>query len=164
MTDIGFIGLGNMGGPMLVNLVKAGHKVKAFDLSADAMARAAEAGAQTTNDAASACRGVDVVVTMLPEGKHVRTVYTESILDNADEGALLIDCSTIDVATSRAVAALAAEREGKVAREPARQMAPSFLMDVEWETEAGGGLLRWYSALRRAGETCLWIIDGVTHQ
>lgn len=110
MTDIGFIGLGNMGGPMLVNLVKAGHKVKAFDLSADAMARAAEAGAQTTNDAASACRGVDVVVTMLPEGKHVLTVYTESILDNADEGALLIDCSTIDVATSRAVAALAAER------------------------------------------------------
>ena len=110
MTDIGFIGLGNMGGPMLVNLVKAGHKVKAFDLSADAMARAAEAGAQTTNDAASACRGVDVVVTMLPEGRHVRSVYTESVLDNADVGALLIDCSTIDVSTARAVASMAAER------------------------------------------------------
>ena len=75
MTDIGFIGLGNMGGPMLVNLVKAGHKVKAFDLSANALARAAEAGAQTTNDAASACRGVDVVVTMLPEGTCSRRLY-----------------------------------------------------------------------------------------
>ena len=110
MTDIGFIGLGNMGGPMLVNLVKAGHKVKAFDLSVNAMARAAEAGAHITNDAASACRGVDVVVTMLPEGKHVRAVYTESVLENADKGALLIDCSTIDVSTARAVAGLAAER------------------------------------------------------
>ena len=110
MTDIGFIGLGNMGGPMLVNLVKTGHKIKAFDLSADAMARAAEAGAQTTNDAASACRGVDVVITMLPAGKHVRAVYTEAVLDNAEEGTLLIDCSTIDVATARAVGAMAAER------------------------------------------------------
>ena len=84
MTDIGFIGLGNMGGPMLVNLVKAGHKIKAFDLSADAMDRASEAGAQITNDAASACRGVDVVITMLPAGKHVRAVYTEAVLDNAE--------------------------------------------------------------------------------
>ena len=110
MTDIGFIGLGNMGGPMLANLVKAGHQVKAFDLSADAMARAAEAGAQTTNDAASACRGVDIVVTMLPAGPHVRAVYSETVLDNAEEGALLIDCSTIDVATARAVGAMAADR------------------------------------------------------
>ncbi len=110
MTEIGFIGLGNMGGPMLVNLVKAGHKIKAFDLSADAMASASEAGAQITNDAASACRGVDVVITMLPAGKHVRAVYTEAVLDNAEDGTLLIDCSTIDVATARAVGAMAAER------------------------------------------------------
>ena len=110
MTDIGFIGLGNMGGPMLANLLEAGHTVKAFDLSAEAMARAAEAGAQTTNDAASACRGVDIVVTMLPEGRHVRAVYTESVLDNAEDGTLLIDCSTIDVATARAVAAMAQEK------------------------------------------------------
>ncbi len=110
MTDIGFIGLGNMGGPMLVNLVKAGHKIKAFDLSADAMDRASEAGAQITNDAASACRGVDVVITMLPAGKHVHAVYTEAVLDNAEDGTLLIDCSTIDVATARAVGAMAAER------------------------------------------------------
>ena len=110
MTDIGFIGLGNMGGPMLVNLVKAGHQIKAFDLSADAMERAAEAGAQITNDAASACRGVDVVITMLPAGRHVRAVYTEAVLDNAEDGTLLIDCSTIDVATARAVGAMAAER------------------------------------------------------
>lgn len=110
MTDIGFIGLGNMGGPMLANLIEAGHKVKAFDLSPDAMARAKEAGAQLTNDAASACRGVDILVTMLPAGPHVRTVYSESVLDNAEEGTLLIDCSTIDVATARAVAAMAAER------------------------------------------------------
>ncbi len=110
MTDIGFIGLGNMGGPMLVNLVKAGHQIKAFDLSADAMERAAEAGAQITNDAASACRGVDVVITMLPAGRHVRAVYTEAVLDNTEDGTLLIDCSTIDVATARAVGAMAAER------------------------------------------------------
>jgi 3-hydroxyisobutyrate dehydrogenase len=110
MTDIGFIGLGNMGGPMLANLVKAGHTIKAFDLVPEAMARAAEDGASTTNDAASACRGVDILITMLPAGPHVRSVYTEAVLENADEGTLLIDCSTIDVATSRAVAGMAAER------------------------------------------------------
>lgn len=110
MTKIGFIGLGNMGGPMLANLARAGHSIKAFDLVPEAMARASEAGATTTNDAASACRGVDVVVTMLPAGPHVRALYTESVLDNADEGTLLIDCSTIDVATARAVAEMAAER------------------------------------------------------
>jgi 3-hydroxyisobutyrate dehydrogenase len=110
MSKLGFIGLGNMGGPMMANLVEAGHEIKAFDLVPEAMARAAEAGASRTNDAASACRGVDVVITMLPAGPHVRSLYTEAVLDNADEGTLLIDCSTIDVATSRAVAAMAAER------------------------------------------------------
>jgi 3-hydroxyisobutyrate dehydrogenase len=95
---------------MLANLVKAGHTIKAFDLVPEAMARAAEDGASTTNDAASACRGVDILITMLPAGPHVRSVYTEAVLENADEGTLLIDCSTIDVATSRAVAGMAAER------------------------------------------------------
>ena len=111
MTTIGFIGLGNMGGPMLANLVKAGHTVKAFDLSADALARAVAAGATAAADAAGACRDVDVVVTMLPAGPHVREVYTKSVFDAVAEGTLLIDCSTIDVATAREVALLAAERK-----------------------------------------------------
>jgi 3-hydroxyisobutyrate dehydrogenase len=110
MTSIGFIGLGNMGGPMLANLVKAGHDVKAFDLVPEAMARAAKAGATKAEDAAAASRDVEVVITMLPAGKHVRSVYTESVFDSVAAGTLLIDCSTIDVATARAVGAIAAER------------------------------------------------------
>lgn len=111
MTAIGFIGLGNMGGPMLANLVKAGHAVKAFDLSADALARAVAAGATAAADAGDACRDVDVVVTMLPAGPQVRAVYTGSVFDNVREGALLLDCSTIDVATAREVAQMAADRK-----------------------------------------------------
>jgi 3-hydroxyisobutyrate dehydrogenase len=111
MTTIGFIGLGNMGGPMLANLVKAGHTVKAFDLSADALSRAVAAGATAAADAGAACRDVDVVVTMLPAGPHVREVYTRSVFGNVAEGTLLIDCSTIDVATARDVAQMAADRK-----------------------------------------------------
>ena len=102
---IGFIGLGNMGGGMAANLVKAGHAVNAFDLSGDACARARDAGCSIAADAAAAVTGADAVVTMLPAGTHVRSVYAQSVFGTAAKGTLLLDCSTIDVASAKAVAA-----------------------------------------------------------
>ena len=110
MTTIGIIGLGNMGTPMLVNLLKAGHEVKAFDLVAALCERASAAGATVTADAGSAVRDVEIVITMLPAGAHVRSVYTQSVFDNVAPGTLLIDSSTIDVATAREVGTMALER------------------------------------------------------
>jgi len=112
MAKIGFIGLGNMGGPMAQNLLKAGHDVKAFDLSADAVAKAKDAGAEIATSASDAAKSVEIVVTMLPAGAHVRSVYLEGdkILDGADEGTLFIDSSTIDVETARAVGEAAASK------------------------------------------------------
>jgi 3-hydroxyisobutyrate dehydrogenase len=106
MATIGFIGLGNMGGPMAANLSRKGHQVKAFDLSPDALKRAEEAGCTSAASAAGAATGVDVVVTMLPAGQHVRAVYVGEggILSVASKGTLMIDCSTIDVDSARAVA------------------------------------------------------------
>jgi 3-hydroxyisobutyrate dehydrogenase len=111
MATIGFIGLGNMGGPMLANLVKAGHTVRAFDLSTDALARAETAGASRADTAAAAADGADVVITMLPAGQHVRAVYMGEggVIGAARSGALLIDCSTIDVDSARAVATAASD-------------------------------------------------------
>jgi 3-hydroxyisobutyrate dehydrogenase len=108
MTTIAFIGLGNMGGPMAANLVKAGHAVVGFDLSAASLAAAREAGVATEPSAIAAVRDADadVVITMLPAGKHVRAVWTE-LLTVAKTGALFIDCSTIDVESARAVHAMA---------------------------------------------------------
>jgi 3-hydroxyisobutyrate dehydrogenase len=107
MAAIGFIGLGNMGGPMVANLAKAGHTVKAFDLSAEAVARAVENGCSAAPSVADAARDVDVVVSMLPAGAHVTKVYCgeEGVLANAKAGTLMIDCSTIDVDSARSVAA-----------------------------------------------------------
>ncbi len=102
---IAFIGLGNMGGGMAANLVKAGHDVAAFDLSAEALARAVAAGCSAAASAAAAVAGVDAVVTMLPVGKHVAGVYAGEVFGAAPAAALLLDCSTIDVATAKAVAA-----------------------------------------------------------
>ena len=99
---IAFIGLGNMGGGMAANLAKAGHEVRAFDLSEDALARAVEAGCTRAASAAEAVTGAEAVVTMLPAGKHVASVYESEIFPNAAPGTLLLDCSTIDVATARA--------------------------------------------------------------
>ncbi len=110
MTSIAFIGLGNMGGGMAANLAKAGHDVRAFDLSPDALASAKAAGCLPTDDAAAAIDGAEVVVTMLPTGKHVEAVYTESVLPTAKPSTLLIDCSTIDVATAKRVAEAAAAK------------------------------------------------------
>ncbi len=111
MAEVGFIGLGNMGGPMAANLAKAGHAVSAFDISADAVERAREAGCATASTVAEAAAGREVVVTMLPAGGEVSEVYRGEggVLSVAAPGTLLIDCSTIDVDTARAVAATAAE-------------------------------------------------------
>ena len=104
---IAFIGLGNMGGGMAANLVKAGHEVRAFDLAEAALERARENGCQTFTKASEAVVGVDAVVSMLPNGAIVKSVYTADVLGKAPAGALLIDSSTIDVGTAREVAGLA---------------------------------------------------------
>ncbi|WP_326523425.1 3-hydroxyisobutyrate dehydrogenase [Sphingomonas sp.] len=103
MARIAFIGLGNMGGGMAANLAKAGHDVRAFDLSADALERAVAAGCLAAESAAAACDGAEAVVTMLPAGRHVEGVYTDDVFAAAPLTATLIDCSTIDVATARRV-------------------------------------------------------------
>ncbi len=109
MAKIAFIGLGNMGGPMAANLLKAQHQVAAFDLSAKALDAAVASGASRAANIAEAVKGAEVVITMLPAGKHVREVYEGSVLAAAATGALLIDCSTIDVDSARHVAAAAAK-------------------------------------------------------
>ena len=100
---IAFIGLGNMGGGMAANLVKVGHKVRAFDLSEEALATAQNNGCAIFTSASEACEGVEAVVSMLPNGEIVKSVYTSDVIGNAPEGAVLLDCSTIDVATAREV-------------------------------------------------------------
>jgi 3-hydroxyisobutyrate dehydrogenase len=108
MTNIAFIGVGNMGGPMARNLLKADHAVTAFDVSAAVLAPVVEAGARQAGSANDAVGSADVVVTMLPAGQHVRSVYLDNgILQAAKKGAVLIDCSTIDIDSARAVHAAA---------------------------------------------------------
>jgi 3-hydroxyisobutyrate dehydrogenase len=114
MTTIGFIGLGNMGGPMAANLVKAGHAVTGYDLNPAALDALAKAGGKIASSAADAVRGASVVITMLPAGEHVRDVYLHQgglIAATAAEQPLLIDCSTIDADSARGVTA-AAETAG----------------------------------------------------
>ncbi|MFC3581389.1 3-hydroxyisobutyrate dehydrogenase [Sphingomonas hylomeconis] len=103
MARIAFIGLGNMGGGMAANLAKKGHDVRAFDLSAEALARAEAAGCLPAESALAALDGAEAVITMLPAGTHVESVYTDAVFAAAPVGAILIDCSTIDVATARRV-------------------------------------------------------------
>lgn len=110
MARVAFIGLGNMGGGMAANLAKAGHDVRAFDLSEEALDRARQAGCLPVESAAAACEDAEAVVTMLPAGRHVETVYGESVLAAAPRTAILIDCSTIEVAIARAVADQASEK------------------------------------------------------
>jgi 3-hydroxyisobutyrate dehydrogenase len=112
MARIGFIGLGNMGLPMAQNLLKAGHQVEGFDLSGAQVDKLVASGGVAAASVKNAAARADIVITMLPAGQHVREVYLDptGILACAQEGTLLIDSSTIDVATSRAVAQAAAER------------------------------------------------------
>ncbi len=108
MANIAFIGLGNMGGPMAANLVKAGHKVTAFDLAEVSKNQARNDGAAIADSAAAAVKGADTVITMLPAGKHVISVWTD-VIPSMAKGALIIDCSTIDVESAKAAHALAAK-------------------------------------------------------
>ena len=113
MARIGFIGLGNMGLPMAQNLIKAGHQVEGVDVTTAATDRLKAAGGAVAETHKIAAARADVVITMLPAGQHVREVYLGAggIIENANAGTLLIDCSTIDVETARAVAS-AAEAKG----------------------------------------------------
>lgn len=112
MATIAFIGLGNMGGPMARNQLKAGHKVRVFDLSADAVKALTDAGAEAAGSPAEAAKGADAVITMLPAGKHVKEVYVNGgVIDAVGNDTVLIDCSTIDVPSAREVIA-AAEAKG----------------------------------------------------
>jgi 3-hydroxyisobutyrate dehydrogenase len=108
MANIAFIGLGNMGGPMAANLVKAGHKVTGFDLVEASRSQAKADGATIADSAAAAVKGADVVITMLPAGKHVVSVWSE-VIPSIARGALVIDCSTIDVESARQAHALASK-------------------------------------------------------
>lgn len=111
MANIGFIGLGNMGRPMMRNLLKAGHQVRAYDVAAAARMAAGQDGAQAVADAAGVLEKADAVITMLPAGEHVRAVYlgTDGLLARANGNPVFIDCSTIDVTSAREVAAQAAK-------------------------------------------------------
>ncbi|MCC5697267.1 NAD(P)-binding domain-containing protein, partial [Klebsiella pneumoniae] len=100
MAVIGFIGLGHMGGPMSANLVKAGHEVRGFDLSSEALAKAEQHGVNAVCSVPEAVSGVDAVITMLPGGQQLLQCYDEA-LPAADPGTLFIDSSTVDVADAR---------------------------------------------------------------
>jgi 3-hydroxyisobutyrate dehydrogenase len=110
MATVGFIGLGNMGGPMAANLAKAGHTVIAFDLSAAARARAQDAGCRPADTIAATVADIDAVVTMLPADAHVASAYLSEggVCAHAPVGAVLIDCSTISVDAARHTAQAAA--------------------------------------------------------
>jgi len=111
MTKIAYIGRGNMGSGMCANLAKAGHDVQAFDLNADAVKAAVAAGAKAAATVGEAMSDVDVVVSMLPAGKHVHQVYfgDDGVTAHAKQGTLFLDCSTIAVEEARDAAAKAAE-------------------------------------------------------
>ena len=109
MRKIAFIGLGNLGGGMAMNLARAEYHVRAFDLSSDALARAKDNGCETFTSIREAVQGVDAVVTMLPNGAIVKDVYLNEVIGHAPATALLLDCSTIDVATARLVENAASE-------------------------------------------------------
>ena len=118
MTRIAFIGLGNMGGGMAANQAKAQRQVMAFDLSKPALDTAAGAGCGAAGSVAEAVKDAEVVITMLPAGPHVRSVYAEQVFPNAPKTALLIDCSTIDVESARAVATQAKDQGFRFADAP----------------------------------------------
>jgi 3-hydroxyisobutyrate dehydrogenase len=118
VTHIAFLGVGAMGLGMAANLAKSGQRVVAYDPSAEALAKAVAAGCEAAASAAEAVAGAATIVTMLPAGTHVRAAYADTIVPNAAKGALVIDCSTIDVESARAVAAMAAEAGLRAADAP----------------------------------------------
>lgn len=118
MTTVAFIGLGNMGSGMADNLVKNDYNVLAFDLSEAALTKAKEAGCTIAKSTEQAVSEADIVITMLPAGKHVKDIYSNQILASVREGTLLIDCSTIDVETAKDVSELAEEKGLKMLDAP----------------------------------------------
>jgi len=108
MQVVAFIGLGNMGGPMALNLQKAGFQVQAFDLNKEALAVVAAAGAVAADSAKAAVQGADFVISMLPAGKHVIGLY-QDVRSEIKAGALVLDCSTIDAQSARQVGQLLAD-------------------------------------------------------
>ncbi|MGQ4276059.1 3-hydroxyisobutyrate dehydrogenase [Pseudidiomarina sp. E22-M8] len=113
MATVGFIGLGNMGGPMAANLVKAGHQVTVFDLSEAALEQARKVGCAVASDSHSVADGADFVISMLPADHHVEGVYLgeKGLKNSLDKNTLVIDCSTISAETARKVAAELAESD-----------------------------------------------------
>ncbi|MFT5163730.1 MAG: 3-hydroxyisobutyrate dehydrogenase, partial [Alteromonadaceae bacterium] len=112
MATVAFIGLGNMGGPMAINLVKAGHTVTVFDLSPAAIADVVAVGGKQADTTIAAVKRADFVISMLPAGKHVESVYLgdEGLINHLDESTLVIDSSTIDSGTAQKVAAALGEK------------------------------------------------------
>ena len=133
MANIAFIGLGNMGGPMAANLVKAGHKVSGFDLVAASREQAKADGVAIAESSVAAVKDADVVVTMLPAGKHVLSVWNE-VLPAMTKGALIIDCSTIDVesASRRTRSRPSTARSRSTRRSPAASAAPRARRSPSW--------------------------------
>ena len=127
MANIAFIGLGNMGGPMAANLVKAGHRVFGFDVMQANLDKARDAGVTIAASAGEAAREAEVVVSMLPAGQHVREVYMADggVIATVAKGAVLIDCSTVDVESARAVAKAATD-------------AGHFMVDAPVSSGVGG--------------------------
>ena len=113
MSNIAFIGLGNMGSGMCANLAKAGHQVRAFDLNPQSVENAVEAGALAAPSIAQCVSDAEYVITMLPAGKHVHAVYfdDDGVLAHTDNGALLIDCSTIAVDEARSAGTQALQKQ-----------------------------------------------------
>lgn len=120
MAEVTFIGLGNMGLPMAMNLLKSGHSVTGFDLAEDQVKILTDAGGKSTNDINQAIQTSDVVVTMLPSGKIVKSIYLgdKGIIKNAPENLLLIDSSTIDVETAREVSLEAINKNLRIVDAP----------------------------------------------
>jgi 3-hydroxyisobutyrate dehydrogenase len=159
MAAIAFIGLGNMGLPMARNLLRAGHQVVGYDVVASALETAAGAGVQAADSMAQATTGATCVITMLPEGRHVRDVYLgdQGILARAGLDALLIDCSTIDVDSARAVHGAALERGLEMLDAPvsggvagAENATLTFMVGGSEQGVARGWARRWCTLARPA--------------
>lgn len=118
MSNIAFIGLGNMGGPMAINLVKKDHTVIGFDLSQSALEALVSAGGQISDSAIAAAKDADVIISMLPSGKHVAELYSEEFISQLKPDTLIIDSSTIDAVTARSVAELAVSKGCKMIDAP----------------------------------------------
>ena len=134
MAKVAFIGLGNMGGPMAINLVKAGHAVTAFDLSAAALAQVKAEGAAVAATAAEAVTGAEFVISMLPAGKHVLGLYLgeQGIAGNISKDALVIDCSTIDADSARKVGAGLGKTTGWIHRSSLKKKGVEMIAGVNY--------------------------------